>query len=249
MAETPPSSPAQPNSAAPPPAAGKTPPAGAEDLKKLEKELSVTDEGKAAQAAAAAAKMKDYLKNKGNFLKNIPQIFHDLQSPDRPTRRMAALFFLSLSGLVFAILVGMNRYSHNKKLQAEAILRREARIKAEIERKLAEGEKRQASIFTLGVFTLELKPVPHQKLAPGVMNMAEVEIVLLCDEPKTKAFLEENQVQAQNQMTNVLTAIDREELLSREGKRKIKAILIRRLNHWLPHGAIEDLYFSKLVVS
>jgi flagellar basal body-associated protein FliL len=50
-------------------------------------------------------------------------------------------------------------------------------------------------------------------------------------------------------MTNVFVALDREDLLSREGKRKLKNIIIKKLNGWLPHGKVEDLHYSKLLVS
>jgi flagellar basal body-associated protein FliL len=204
-------------------------------------------------AMVAAQAIKKYLGRPGNILLDFPQIFPSLFSTDRPTRRMSFFFFLSLAGLIFVSGYAFQRYWSSKRLIRMMEDQRIARRMKVMEEKDVAEAKRRDSVLNLGSFTLELKAIAHQALRAGVgvgiVNMAEVEIVILCDGTDTRDYIEEHVIQARNQMTNVFTAIDREELLSREGKRRIKGSIIRRLNQWLPRGKVEDLYFSRLSVN
>lgn len=80
-------------------------------------------------------------------------------------------------------------------------------------------------------------------------NIAELELVVECDSPDTHTYIEENLVQARNQLTDIFLSMERDDLLSREGKRKLKKRLIERLNGWMPRGKIQNVFFAKLVVA
>jgi flagellar basal body-associated protein FliL len=51
-----------------------------------------------------------------------------------------------------------------------------------------------------------------------------------------------------NQVTNALIDVDRNELIDLEGKRRIRKIILDRLNGWIPEGQLLNVYFSRLMV-
>ena len=113
----------------------------------------------------------------------------------------------------------------------------------------AQEAKWKNTTLGLGDFVIDLKRKGDEVKAPGVNNMASLEIFIECDTRETCEYIEGSSVQARSQVSNALIQIDREELLSKDGKRKIKKAIIDRLNTWLPKGRIENLYVTKLVVS
>jgi flagellar basal body-associated protein FliL len=244
-----------------------------QDLAKLEKELA-DDKANTAKPAKPAGKGKEKDSKKKAKAKakkpdllwtvrlekiwdavrvRVVEIFHGLRSPDRPTRRMSLLFFLCFLGVFAVFGAAIHRYLKIREIRIE--LARSARVDegaehfGEFVRKQAAEAKHKSSLMGLGQFTVELKPVPNQKVVPGVVNMAEVELVIECDSKETREYIEDNLAQARNQVTDVLFLLDREAVLTREGKRKLRKTLIEKLNLWLPKGKVEELYFSKLVVS
>lgn len=215
---------------------------------------SVKDVGRQAkvapqQAKAVAVAVRTYFAKKDSLGREFLDLFSSLFSFDPSTRRMAALFFISLTGVILISVVCVKQSWDARKLRIVLEAQQRAIRLKELMRREADGAKLRASTVGLGGFILELKDVPNRKQGPSDLNMASVEIVLLCDEAETRTYIESNIVQVRNQLTNVFTSMDRDEFLSREGKRKIKSILIRKLNEWLPHGKVEDLYFSKLIIT
>jgi flagellar basal body-associated protein FliL len=185
------------------------------------------------------------------------EIFRGLRSPDGPTQRMSIFFFLSLFALAALGAVAIRRSIDQKReLRAQIAAAKEEETEKNHEASLlgspeAASEGAHAtSMLDLGAFTIELKPVAGQpKKKGGFMNMAEVELVIECDSKETHDFIEENLVQVRSQVTDIFLSMDREELLSREGKRKLKKRLIERLNGWIPRGKVQNAFFSKLVVA
>lgn len=247
-----------------------------QDLARLEKELEAkqdekpaSTEGKGAKPAKSAGKGKGKKKAKPDKPQvlwtvrveqawdavrvRVVEIFRGLRSPDRPTRRMSLLFFASLLGIAVVFGAAVGRYFAIRRIRLE--LSRSSHVDegaahfGEFVRKQAEENKHKSSLMSLGQFTVELKPVPNQRPVPGVVNMAEVEFAIECDNKETRDYIEDNLAQARNQVTDVLFDLDREAILTREGKKKLRKALIEKLNLWLPKGKVEDLYFSKLVVS
>jgi flagellar basal body-associated protein FliL len=168
---------------------------------------------------------------------------------------MSALFFLSLVGVasVGVITVRRNARVERERLAHEQALREEEARRAE-EAALLGGHEvadgaQASSMLNLGLFTIALKPVAERPTTGSFVNMAEVEIFAECDGKETQEYLEENLAQARNQLNGVFLSVDREELLTRDGKRKFKKRILELLNGWLPHGKIRAVYFSKLVVA
>jgi flagellar basal body-associated protein FliL len=120
---------------------------------------------------------------------------------------------------------------------------------AEFIAKQAEEAKRRNTTLNLGDFIVELKFAPGEVRPRGVMNMAELQIVIECDVKETCVYIDTNLVQVRNELTNVFVAIDREEVMSLEGKKRLKKILMERLNMWLPKGRVQSLFFAKFVVA
>jgi flagellar basal body-associated protein FliL len=229
-----------------------------------------------ATPAAAPAKKKKGKKSAGPSLGQRIQggvksaqgqfvdVFKSLRSPDGPTRRMAVLFFASLAGVVAIGGLAIEHHARVKREQAErekalAEARAERDAEAELYGKTesregehgtgAQGGKHAATMLSLGQFTIALKPVPGRPTGGSFVNMAEVELYAECDTGATHDFLEENLAQARSQLSGVFLSVDREELLSRDGKRKLKRRILELLNGWLPRGKIKEIYFSKLVVA
>jgi flagellar basal body-associated protein FliL len=204
--------------------------------------------GSPPKAKAAASFFKKYFNQNGNIWKDLPHLFTGLWSPDAPTRKMTLIFFLSLVGAIGVSGIAIQRTWHIKKQLRLLEEQKKARILQELAEKEDEEKRRKDSVLSLGSFTLELKAVGSQTYGVGAINMAELEMVLFCDQVDTKEYLEQHKIQARNQMTNLLVAIDREELLSQDGKKRLKTSILKKLNSWLPRGKVEDLYFSKLIL-
>ena len=122
-------------------------------------------------------------------------------------------------------------------------------------KKQSEEAKLRHSTQSLGVFSIELKGPPKDaegntpKRAKSVMDLAEVEIIVECDEKETCEFIEDRMPLVKNEVTGLFTAMEREDLLSREGKRKLQNRILSKLNLWLPTGKIQKVYFTKLIIS
>jgi flagellar basal body-associated protein FliL len=180
----------------------------------------------------------------------IAEVLAGLKSPDKPTRNGAILFVVSLCGIVFVMgLAGVHVWEDRKNIQVQMNQSEQGKNLDEFIKKQAEEAKKKYSMQTLGTFTIQLKTIEGQKPAPGVMNLAEIEVQAKCDEVETCQRLEEGSAQVRNEITSSLGPMDRDVLLTKEGKSRLKKKLLDRLNAWLPKGKIEELYFSKLVIS
>jgi hypothetical protein len=123
----------------------------------------------------------------------IAELAVSLRSPDRPTRRMSALFFVSLAGMALVVVVAGARYwRHVKELQARAdrVARRENAVLEEFIKKRSEIARRKNSMLTLGEFTVELRGEDGGR-RPASMSLAEIELVIECDTKEARDFLEE----------------------------------------------------------
>lgn len=178
-------------------------------------------------------------------------LFKGTFSKDGPTRRMSWMFILSLVGLVFVTSYAVRRhYQHGKsfKDQITAVDSGAKNLGAFLE-KQSEEAKRKYSSVTIGKFTVDLKNGASERKISGVMNMVEIEIVAQCDTKSTCDWIEEHALQTKNEITNTLVGLERDDILSKDGKRRLKKALISKLNSWLPAGKVEEVFFSKLVVS
>ncbi len=199
------------------------------------------------KATQAYSKPRDFGEALGDLAKSVA-------SPDRPTRRAGWTFFLTLALSAFILFVTIRRWVSPKSV--EGLPANSHAAEGDMSGQLSEFLERQAqeakwknTTLGLGDFVIDLKRKGDEVKAPGVNNMASLEIFIECDTRETCEYIEGSSVQARSQVSNALIQIDREELLSKDGKRKIKKAIIDRLNTWLPKGRIENLYVTKLVVS
>lgn len=185
----------------------------------------------------------------------LVDLFKSIGSPDAPTRRMSIFFFLSFFGVITLSVMVIQR---NSRLESERLARMEAEAKDSAERgeeaallggRESADHAHSSSMLNLGLFTIALKPVKERTKTGSFVNMAEVELVAECDSKETHDYLEENLAQARNQLNGVFLSVDREELLTREGKRKLKKRILELINGWLPNGKVRSIYFSKLIVA
>lgn len=179
------------------------------------------------------------------------EVLGSLGSPDAPTRRMSVVFIASLLCVALIGVAAGHRYlaARRARLASDASAQREESMLAGFLMKQADLARRKSVMFALGQFTLELRSPAGEPVRSGVMNLADVEIVLECDTKETRFYFEDNLPQARNQVTDVLVAMDRAELLSQDGKLRLKRRIIEKLNTMLPKGKVENLYFSKLILS
>ncbi|MGZ3687227.1 MAG: flagellar basal body-associated FliL family protein [Bdellovibrionota bacterium] len=205
------------------------------------------------RAAKFAGPLKKYFgdKNKDSLIFRLPEAYKGVFSEDPGTRWMSLAFTLSTICLVIVFVTGVHHwfFATRSKLRNLHSVAAEGNKINDFINKEAKQSHAIASMIALGTFTVELKKMPGTEGAYAVMNLAEVDLALQCDDPETRNFIDNHLAETRNQITNLFTAMEREELLSRDGKRRIKRQIMRRLNDWLPKGKVEDLFFTKLVVS
>lgn len=205
-------------------------------------------------------KIPDFIRKKGEsidsrndaerraFWKDLPLLLSGLFSKDPPTRRVSILFFLASFLICVIPLIALDRYFHKRSVVAQK------KAKILMQRALAEEEKksliekRNESRISLGSYVVTLKDRPNQSHYSKIENLAELEIVVVCDGKETRDFMAASKVRVRSHLLSVLTTLDREELLSKEGKKRLREMLKRSLNDWLSEGKILELYFSKVVV-
>ncbi len=205
---------------------------------------------------APGKKPASALKSPGRFKfpvspSQVRDVFAALRSPDRPTRRMAWVFLLSLfcAGGVLVYSVKRAQVIRAYLTDRHQKQSKEAKQTEEFFRKQSEAAHQKAVVISAGVFTLELKTDPSKPKVPGISNLAELEIILQCDTKETQEFIEKNMARVRNEIIASFLPLEREQILSRNGKAALRHQILERLNSWLPHGKILELYFPKLLVT
>ena len=164
---------------------------------------------------------------------------------------MALLFFLGLSGIIAALGLAYHRYvilTDLHKLELAGAQETSKNL-GDFIQKQSEHAKKKFATLALGKFTVDLKVVEGMTLSRGVLNVAELEITIECDNKETRYYIEDHLTRARDQITGVLTSVDRDELLTREGKHKLKKRLLDHLNAWLPNGKVEELFISNQLLN
>ena len=185
-----------------------------------------------------------------SFLLEIREMISGLRSGDGPTRWMSLIFALSTLGLLTVTGYGIHYgWTLREKSLELSESQKAAQHLSEFLRKQAEEAKLKASLLPLGTFTIELKALPSQKPIPGVMNLAEIDLTVESDSKLTRDWIESHLPQVRNQISNVLTASDRNELMSRDGKKRLRRALLEQINSILPRGRAQDIYITKLVMT
>ena len=211
--------------------------------------------------------------SKASFSYRLSLMIRGLSSRDRITRRYARIYWLSILGVVVSSVWGYQRVQRiiderdaAKELAALIAEAPEMPIEAWAKFEGIEGARRRMlelrdkardrdikdRTYSLGEFTLELAPVPGAQPYRGVLQQAEIEIMVECDSVPTCAYISKYLPVVRNQVTNVLTPLDRREILTRDGKRRLKKAVIDRLNAWIgtaQGGAIRQVHFTKLLLT
>lgn len=183
----------------------------------------------------------------GFFGESFKEINHGFVAPDPKTRRMVGVFWINVFCATLVLGLGVRQIASLFGPTAAEI--EAARVAEELRLQKEEAQRQKEALFNMGTFTIELKYAPGQEKHPGLMNVAEIEIVAECDTGETCSYIEEHLMRARDEMTNVFVPIDRQELLSKNGKRELKQNLIDAINRWLPSGTVRNVHFMKLVVT
>ena len=193
------------------------------------------------------------------------EVARAVRSPDGPTRTMAFVFWLSLVGMAVTA-VGAFRFLTSRPETvayapgAEAVkgAEHEAKVPAENSGEHggggeheAKGEpgKKRSKLADLGEFSVELKPAEVGHAQFDTLNVAQIDLIVECDSEETCEYFGENVVQVRSQLTGILVATPRDQLLSMDGKRRVKNLIKDNLNSWIPKGKVINVYFAKLIVS
>jgi flagellar basal body-associated protein FliL len=172
-------------------------------------------------------------------------VLRGFKSPDPGTRRMTAVFYLSILG--FALSAGFGLHLWKTARQAGKLAQPDPvrqQLGKFLEQQGAEdGPKR--STANLGIFTVEVKKAEGDVSA----RQAELEIVAECSSKKACDAVEGNLIRVRDEVSSVLVGWTRDEYLSLEGKRKIRVAIIERLNKWLVGGKVVNLYFSRFILT
>jgi len=184
------------------------------------------------------------------------EILIGLKSRDLGVFAMSWIFMISISGAITVMVVGVflvvSRIQVARKIEAEE---NAARSMAQFLTRQAEEAKRRSYTIPVGEFTFELVErtlidngdgsETERKASTG---MAEAEVVVECDTEATCLWVEKSLPAVRNQVTNALIDVDRNELIDREGKRRIRKLIQDRLNGWIPEGQIQNVYISRLTI-
>ena len=178
--------------------------------------------------------------------KDVPiELIKALFSSDGPTRRMALLFFVSCAGLVFIVGLATQKFLE---MREQAALGPDAgQVTGEFFAKQKAAAEIAKSHFNMGKFTFELAPT-DKSLPSGVLNVAEVVIEIHCDEVETCEYIKKHITPARDVVSSVLIAIDRDELMSKDGKVRLMAKVMDRLNKWLRQGKVMHAFVTKLII-
>lgn len=184
-------------------------------------------------------------------MRDLPQVLEGLGSPDAPTRRMARLFLLSCVLFLGTLGVGFVYYLTPDPTKPKELtyVERDAKTFSDFVQKQVDLTRHRATFLQLGSFTIELKPIAGSIPGRGVLNLAEIELFVQCDSIETRNYLFQHQVRVRDRVTHMMPLMDREELISREGKKKLKARIVKGLNEFLPQGQVQEAFFSKLLIN
>lgn len=182
-------------------------------------------------------------------MRPVQDLFAGLRSPDGPTRLMSVVFMCSLVGVVAVAIIGFREWRYARSHHGPTQAQLDAKHLGEFLSKQAQEAKHKASMLAIGTFTIELRPMPSAKAIPGVMNLAEIDLTIQTSDPAARDWIEENLPRLRNQITNILTATERTELMSKEGKVRLRQTIIERANEIIPNGRIDAVFITRLVLT
>lgn len=188
-------------------------------------------------------------------------------SKDAPTRRYSFLFWSALVGLGLSVWAGVRLLAPARPVdlgtQVAGHAGEEGEDQGENLNKFFSKTQQEAQTFyttlELGKFTIQLKndPLAKTKAAPGVLHLAEVDMTVECTSKEVCQFVEDNMPKARDSVSEILVAVDQKELMTVDGKGRLKAAILGAINRWLKNAysdgeqkevPIRSVYFTKLVI-
>jgi flagellar basal body-associated protein FliL len=176
-------------------------------------------------------------------------------------RPMALLFVLSLIGVLAVGAISTRRYLKYRKIAQE----RAARMKKkepcvemscafsameELAKKNAALAEIKASTVNLGEFEIGLVGLGDGR--PGRSGMRlELEVAIEFDSGDTGRWVSSSLAPARSELVGSvgsLTGLTREDLMTPEGKSKVRERIRERMEKWLPSGKVKGIYFSKFLL-
>ena len=197
----------------------------------------------------------DFLKSSPAVIKNSTrETLEGVHSPDRPTKRASVLFiFFLVCATGVLIKAGHLGYkSHQAKSLEKARL---AEIETDLKLEAEEEKKRLAPLpyQSLGVFSLELREKSGILKAKNSLNSAEMEIVITCDELEICEWLKENLPLARAELGPLFVPMERDRLLTLQGKRAFREEIRDALNRFIEKkgkkGQIVEVLFPRFIMS
>ncbi|MEO5968665.1 MAG: flagellar basal body-associated FliL family protein [Bdellovibrionia bacterium] len=172
-------------------------------------------------------------------------IIRELFSADKPTRRMTIFFILSLTGFLILMSSVLFNCGSAGLVKVWGKLQEVAREQKELVYRQRKKRDDEASWIKLRKFNFDLKPSFGDR--KGASHLAEFDLSVQADSPDTRDYIEENMAQTRNAVFRPLVGLDRETLMSVEGKTKLRQNIIESLNMWLPGGKVLDAYFVRFI--
>ena len=173
-------------------------------------------------------------------------------SKDRYSRRMSVLFFLaSLAALTTTVMIWVHYRNKPAGKHVKTAFEEGSENLGEFLKKEADISRERASWTVMGSFLVQLttpETRSGQKIK-GVFNLAELELVAQCDLKATCEYVDNNLTLFRDKIMDILHNVERDEIMTAEGKRKMKVAILARMNSLLPKGKIREIYFTKFLLS
>jgi hypothetical protein len=187
-------------------------------------------------------------------------VFRGRKDPDKKTRVVTYFFFFFF--LLSFLLAGANLYYWIKikpSLKAGHGVSEPGNQKGKGEPKRdahgniiddgVEVSKKGLPTFSLGKFTIEIKVKKGAAPIRGALNVVDITIEIECDVKETCAWIKDNLIPVRSEITSVFVPQDREEIMTREGKRRLLREVLEKINHVIPKGKVENIYVTRMIVS
>jgi flagellar basal body-associated protein FliL len=195
-------------------------------------------------------------------LKAVPGQVHEgfreawlgLRSPDRPTRRMSLVFYVSLVGVAISCYQFGQYYVAKKQREKIARVAEETRLAEERVKEVERRRLREPPPYqTLGTFSLELREAEGVVRSAGGLNAAEMEIVVSCSDIEACDWIKGHVDLARGELGSLFTATDRDRILSTPGKKAFREEIRDALNKLLEEkgikGTVLEVLFPRFIVS
>lgn len=176
----------------------------------------------------------------------VTDIFWMFRRGNSSERKMASLFLGSLLGI--AVLLSWSAVSYYqswKKSELEDMRGKE--LDAFFTRQARETDIKDRTA-NLGEFVFDLRKDESLVGNSHASNTAQVQIFVECDTKETCSRIIARSTHLRDKISLALTMIDRDDLMSHEGKGRIQDQLKDEINTWLGNGKVTQLYFDELIL-